>query len=275
MIKRSQIKFHESFQPELSYLSKILDLANHHFSGTKFEISEITGIPTGKQKGKVEPHIRYATYMGLINHSIDESTYTLSLTPVGEIIVAQDPYLHETLTHWILHYFISKPDSKAVQWSFLINRAHHGFLQSSSNEYLLSEANKCFQTTCSFEEMYGPIKRCYADGCLADLDFLEWDAEIKFLEQTENPELIFLYGFVLLDLWETVLPERKEITVEELSESLSYGKFLGLNMEDCHSVFDSLSDEGIVSVNKQLVPATIIKEQESSEVLPLLFSRLL
>ena len=63
MINRSLLKFHETFQPESSYLAKILDLASQNYVGTKFEISDITGIPTGKQKGKVEPHIKYASYI--------------------------------------------------------------------------------------------------------------------------------------------------------------------------------------------------------------------
>jgi hypothetical protein len=53
MINRSQLKFHETFQPELNYISRILGLAAEGYKGSKFDISECTGIPTGNQKGKV------------------------------------------------------------------------------------------------------------------------------------------------------------------------------------------------------------------------------
>lgn len=275
MIKRSQIKFHETFQPEMSYISKILQLANDNYSGTKFEISEVTGIPTGKQKGKVEPHIRYAAYMGLIHYVLDDKNYTLSLTPLGNEIFTQDLYLHETLTHWLCHYSIASPKSEAYQWNYLISQAHPGYFQGCSNDYLLSGANREFQTNCSFEEMFGPIKRCYVDGFFTDLDFVDWDQEIVFKEQMENPEYVFFYALALLDLWEQLLPDRKEITFEELMDQLKFGNYLGFNIEDCNSVLDSLTDENIISVNRQLVPATIIKLQNTSDVVPLLFSRLL
>lgn len=51
--------------------SKIMELAKDNYSGSKEEISEKTGIPTGKTSGKVVPHILYAQYMGL-------TTYTLT-----------------------------------------------------------------------------------------------------------------------------------------------------------------------------------------------------
>ena len=76
MIKSSALEFHETFQPELPYIAKILKLASENYSGTKFEISDCTGIPTGKQKGKVEPHIRYARCMGLIDYSIENGVYS-------------------------------------------------------------------------------------------------------------------------------------------------------------------------------------------------------
>lgn len=78
-----------------------------------------------------------------------------------------------------------------------------------------------------------------------------------------------------MDLWEQLLPDRKEITFEELMDQLKFGNYLGFNIEDCNSVLDSLTDENIISVNRQLVPATIIKLQNTSDVVPLLFSRLL
>ena len=51
----STLFFHETFQPEGCV-------------GDKYKISELTGIPTGQKKGKVEPHIRYAKYMGLLDY---------------------------------------------------------------------------------------------------------------------------------------------------------------------------------------------------------------
>ena len=36
VINRSQLKFHETFQPETGYISKILELASKSYQGSKF-----------------------------------------------------------------------------------------------------------------------------------------------------------------------------------------------------------------------------------------------
>ena len=120
MTNKSSLEFHETFKPEIPYISKILKLASEKYSGTKYEISDISGIPTGEQKGKVEPHIKYASFMGLINFSCDKGIYVLSLTPLGEEVFVQDPYLHEDLTLWICHYCMTRKNFGAPQWSYLI-----------------------------------------------------------------------------------------------------------------------------------------------------------
>ena len=139
MIHRSQIKFHETFQPEAGYLAKILELASNNYSGSKFEISEKTGIPTGKQKGKVEPHIKYAAFMGLLSYACEKGKYQISLTDLGREVYVQDPYLHETLTKWLCHYGISRKEYGAPQWSFLIHDGNLGFIQGISPERIMSQ----------------------------------------------------------------------------------------------------------------------------------------
>ena len=94
MIKGSVLEFHKTFSAETGYVSKILQLAIEKISGTKDELSKISGIPTGKTSGKVIPHIKYAAYMGLIDYSVDgKGVYALSATKLGEEIFMQDPFL--------------------------------------------------------------------------------------------------------------------------------------------------------------------------------------
>ena len=50
MFTKTQVQFHETFQPQAEYISAVLELACNGYSGTKESISEQTGIPTGKQK---------------------------------------------------------------------------------------------------------------------------------------------------------------------------------------------------------------------------------
>ena len=75
------VNFHKTFSPQDSYLAKILELAVNGYSGTKEDISAVTGIPTGKTSGKVIPHILYAYYMGLIKYQLNKGIYSLNVTP--------------------------------------------------------------------------------------------------------------------------------------------------------------------------------------------------
>lgn len=275
MINRSQIKFHETFQPETSYITSILELADSNYQGTKFQISDQTGIPTGKQKGKVEPSIKYAAFMGLIRFSLEKGVYSLSLTDLGNEVFAQDKYLHEDLTKWLCHYNITRPKLGAAQWAFIVHDAHCGYTQSLSSEHILKKANQEFELSVSFEEMFGVVKRSYMDGFFSSLNYLEWDEILSFTEHMETPELTYVYGYALLDSWDSLLPSKHEITMTEIEEILGLGKVFGLPPDEVNCVLDSLADEGLVVMNRQLFPASVIRMSEAKEVVSYLYSRLL
>ena len=252
MIKSSVLEFHETFQPETTYIAKLLRLASENYVGTKFDISECTGIPTGKQKGKVVPHIRYASCMGLINYSTANGVYSLQLTPLGEEVFVQDPYLHEDLTAWLCHYGMTKRGSSAPQWEYIAHSAHPGFGEKVSQDRLFSLASTwCDVSTANMlKKVFSVVKTSYTEGCFEHLNYLEWDTSITFFEHQENTDY-------------------------ELKEELGFNKIFGLNEDECNYVIDSLADEGIIMVNRQLYPATIIRTSNLTSVISRLYSRLL
>lgn len=278
MINRSQLKFHETFQPEVGYIAKILELASADYSGNKFEISEKTGIPTGNQKGKVEPHIKYAAYMGLILYKYETGVYKLGLTPIGKEVYEQDPYLHENLSKWICHYGISEKNNGAPQWSFLVNDAHSGFIQGITPERLFNKTANIFESNITFEEAFGVMKRSYLDGFFSALEYLTVDevaGVFRFNELREKDELLFVYAYAILNSWDKLLPEKTEITLIELMKELSFGKIFGLSDESVSEILDELGDEDVLALNRQLFPATIIRTSTADEMIPRLYSRLL
>lgn len=275
MINRSLLKFHETFQPESAYLAKILDLASQSYSGTKFEISDITGIPTGKQKGKVEPHIKYASYMGLVDYNVDKGVYHLSLTELGNEVFVQDKFLHETLTQWICHYEISRKDVGAPQWAYIVHNGHSGYYQYNSSSYHLDKANALFSTDIDFEEMFGVVKRSYTDGFFSGINYLKWEDSVEYIEHSENPELVFVYALAILDSWKRMFPQKSEITITELLEVIEFGKIFNVNEEEVDGILDSLCNEGLLRLNRQLYPPTVIATANSDEVICNLYNRLL
>ena len=277
MIKSSALEFHETFQPELPYIAQILKLASENYCGSKFEISDCTGIPTGKQKGKVEPHIRYAQCMGLIDYSTENGTYSLQLTPLGEEVFVQDPYLHEDLSLWICHYGLTKRNSLAPQWEYLVHSAHPGFGEKISQERMFTLASTWCDVSQDnmLKKVFSVVKNCYTEGCFQRLDYLKWDENIAFCEHSEKFDLIFAYAYALLESWERIFPDKHEITDFELKNELGFGKIFGLNEDECNYVVDSLAYEGLIAVNRQLFPATMIRISSSSNVISQLYSRLL
>ena len=278
MYSRSQLQFHETFQPEPGYLAKLLVLASENYVGNKYEISEKTGIPTGKQKGKVEPHIRFSAYMGLINYTCEKGTYSLSLPPLGDEIYSQDPFLHEQLSKWLCHYNIVRREKGAPQWSFLANEIHPGFIQSISSERIMEQFRKQFDGNLSYEEIFGVMRRSYLEGFFKELDYLnidETNKNLSFHEISARDELMYVYAYAMMDSWEYILPEKTEITLFELLDRLSFGKIFGLAHDTVNELLDDMSGEGIISVNRQLFPTTIIKTTSSNELIAQLYSRLL
>jgi hypothetical protein len=96
-----------------------------------------------------------------------------------------------------------------------------------------------------------------------------------FLEHQEKFDLSFVYAYALLDSWDRLFPDKQEITDFELKDELGFNKIFGLNEDECNYVIDALADEGIITVNRQLYPATLIRTSNLSGIISRLYSRLL
>ncbi len=236
MITRSKLTFHQSFQAELSNISKILGLG--HDQGTKEDISEETGISTGKQKGKVEPAIRYATFMGLLEHEVSQGMYTLTPTKLGKVVLQEDPYLQEILTLWLCHAQMCHPLVGAPQWSFLVHQGHLGFDKFCSNQFFLEKAQLEFDSTLSFTQLFSVVRLSYTEGCFRRLRFVNWEEALGFLPQSVQEDLIFVYAYSLLSLWEAFFPEKQEVTMPEIDQKLGLARTFCFHEEEWQALLD-------------------------------------
>lgn len=268
---RNAIEFHQTFQPTDSYITKIMELAAEKYSGTKEEISSVTGIPTGESKGKVEPHIRYAAYMGLISFEKKGSVYQLSLTDLGETVRKEDPYLFEDVTKWLCHYHLTEPLTGAYLWAFLYKVLPFQ-LDSPVSMDLIKRKNA---ETFLKEYDLGVVKRTYTEGFLQNLHVLEWDSALTFQSNVYRDEWKIVYAYSLLMSWELVFPNEQELTVEQLMYDLAWGKRFGFDETEIMIVLDELEANGIVHLNRQLHPCTVIRSAEAKEIIPDLYAGIL
>ena len=124
------------------------------------------------------------------------------------------------------------------------------------------------------KNVFSVVKTSYTDGCFEKLNFATWDDNIEFLEHTEKLDLVFVYAYALLDSWERLYPDKQEITDIDLKNEIGFDKIFGLNEDECNYVIDSLAYEGILTVNRQLYPATLIRTSNADSIIPQLYSSL-
>lgn len=275
MTAKGDLNFHLTFAPEREYLSRLLSLAGRMPPMTKEQISQQTGIPTGKCSGKVEPHIQYAVFMGLVRHRVQDGTHALERTEFGQMVFELDPHLMEPVTLLVCHHNISSPPQGAALWQFVFTKLLPALGPAIDQDTLMRAASVQFQTP---KVNLTPLKTCYTtQKSFGDLGLLKVSASKQWAFQPipYRSEHRYAYAYTLLKAWERMLPERPEITVDELADYTHWHYPLLWDKRDLMNGLESLEDLGILSLNKQLAPVTIIKRCISAFALSKLYSCLI
>lgn len=272
MAKVVSLNFHQTFRPEKQYIAAILELAEDSSVRTVKEISSLTGIPNGESSGKVEPHIVYATYMGLISNEKKNGRYSLSRTPLGEIVYMEDPGLQENLTLLVCHCMMQRENDGAPLWSTIIKKIMPLYRTGIKKDMLLMELETPFDgkaTAKNIAPFYGSF-----DSFFDSLGFLIDEGEIVKIETLQyDKEFIFAYAIAFLTYWNEVYLGQDEITSVQMDE-LHFGVVFGWDMQTEYEVLEHLADKGIIRMNRQLMPYTILKLVEVEDLYSRLYSEL-
>ena len=237
-MKKTDVLFHETFPPQSEYISALIKLGADQYCGTKEEISEITGIPTGKQKGKVVPHIKYAAFMGLLSYSEDNKKYCLQLTELGQKVAVNDLFLFENITKQVCHYNLSDPVNGAYLWSYLLYRVPHTLEESIGINYVKDKLAQEF----GFQVELGVVRSSYIGGFFDALDYVDWDDKsIVFRHSFVLEQNTGLYAYTLLNSWEKMFPSKNEITIDDITEVLKWGVSYGFDREDVMMALDMIA----------------------------------
>lgn len=270
-IKRDDVEFHKTFQPTDSYITKIMELAEQNYSGTKENISNITGIPTGKTSGKVVPHIRYASYMKLIHYEKNGASFKLKLTELGKEVLKEDKYLFESVTKWLCHYFISDPDTGAYLFSFLYKFLPFKLDSTVSRELYERKVKEVFQLNFDM----GIVKRTYSEGFFCQLNVYDWNDSLIFNSLYYKNELKYVYAYTLLHSWEIKYPDDRELSIDIIFDNMSWSKRFGFDSTETLNVLEELEKIDVIKLNKQLYPCTVIKLSTSDKQLQKLYTELM
>ena len=236
---------------------------------TKEQISERTGIPTGKSSGKVEPHIWYCEYMGLIQDSRFEGKHILTLTNLGRELLNQDPGMQEKVSTAVCHARISSLFGGAALWSLLFKEIFPKYPQGVSDSVLKDEIDKRFETAVKT----GPFFSSYS-GLFDNLSLISRTGSLSAVAKASlDKDLLYVYAYALLFEWENAYPKQAEITASEVN-ALHIGETFGLKSSTYYEVLEALSERGIVRFNRQLAPYTLLRLQSSESIIPQLYSEL-
>lgn len=272
MAKQVNVNFHQTFKPESQYISSILNVADGNAQLSIKDISAMTGIPQGKSSGKVEPHISYANYMGLIDYEKKDGLIKLSKTPLGEVVSMEDPGLQELLTKVLLHVMMLRTERGADIWSSIFKEILPKYRSGIKKDLLILELNQLFDNKVNTKNI-APFFSSY-ENLFAELGILISDNDTKSCSALGyNKELVYLYALALWEYWDEKFPAQKEISSVQLAE-LNFGKVFGWDSQYEYEVLEHLADKGLLRMNRQLMPYTIFKLVSKQELIDNLYSEL-
>ena len=238
--------------------------------GTIDEISNETGIPTGKSTGKVEPTIKYAQGMGLLKVERKNGTgYCFSLTPLGEEVFEQDQYLLEQVTQWLLHLMFCRRQGGAEAWYRVFGEGHLPLGRTFSRDDLSLYLKTSIKNV-------SPLLRMYSNESSFDLcdALIEEHGTIVRNIAPMTPEFYNGYAFFLLSAWEEHFPNDQQISITDFEKTTKVFAILGYKETEVHVFLDWLADNGFLKIDRQTGEALLLRTAEVNNVITGLYDNL-
>ncbi len=271
MYLSGNLNFHQTFRPESRYIGELVLNSDQGCFLSIRDISSMTGIPTGESSGKVEPHILYSHYMGLIDFDKGAEGYLLRKTPLGECVLNEDPGLQEELTLWLCHGMLLR-DHGADMWNAFFRSILPKYRGSIKRETALRELQSVFGdkvTTKNIAPLFASYSDLFAPLRIVSLD----DETVWFRSVAPKAEFVYVYAYLLLEYWDERFPGEAEITADQLS-SLNFQSAFCWDAQAMYSVLEWMSDKSLIRLNRQLSPFTIVRLIEKDVLTPMLYSEL-
>lgn len=226
-----RLNFPQDFLPERALLSRLLAFAAKSGFGDKLQISDATGIPTGKSTGKVEPMIHYARGMGLIAAESDRGSWRLRTTTLGDLVAKEDPYLGEATTQWACHLLLCRrsgrdnpPRGIADAWFTLFVEGAGRLGTRFSRDTFEGALRERHGEASYLRALSGLIPRTYLEpGCLGGIDVLRHvsTSSEELFERVVAPSRQALFPAFTLSLflaWDTLSPTQQQVPFHGLLE---------------------------------------------------------
>lgn len=265
-----RLNFPQDFLPERVLLSRLLDFAAAGGRGDKMQISNATGIPTGKSTGKVEPMIHYARGMGLIAAESERGSWRLRTTALGDLVAREDPFLGEEITQWICHLLLCRrsgqgepPRGLADAW-FTLFAEGTGRLGSRFTRDAFANALRERHGEASYlRALSGLVPRAYLEpGCLGELGALRAvgsssDERYERLPAPSSRTLFPAFTLALFLAWDTLFPVQQQVPLHGLLDGTRLLAVLHWRNSDAEPWINWMRERRLIGLD-QLTGDTVV-----------------
>jgi hypothetical protein len=256
-------------------------LLSERGNGTKIHIGAETGIPTGKSTGKVEPMIFYALGMGLITASKEVGVWQLDLTPLGNIVLREDPYFSEHQTMWLVHLMLCRRTpvtGKADAWYTLFTEGRFRFGENFRQDDFLEFLVERHGDIGSLKSLSGIAIRTYLeDSCLGRIGVLEQtddDLLIRHIAPVIK-EFFPAYASYLYLMWDELFKDENQISLDSFTLESHMFFIMGWTESMVATWLDWMGDNGIIQVDRYTGTPMLLRLKSTSQVLAATYSELI
>lgn len=237
-------------------------------------VNEYAGMPGGKSTGKLEPHLNYAQAMGLLEFTKSKGNFTITKTKLGEKVEEEDFSLTEGLTLEVINYNLSSNTIGTLGWNILIRKILSAKSTSIETIYNLFET-KYEKDEKAARKIITPFKSMQ-NGFFQELNFLDTSSqnEMKIKGCRINKKHVYMYAYTLFSDWDVLFSNAPEITFADINEILQWGQGFGWNEEETFKALQLCEEYGLLKINKQLVPMTVVRNASTEDALRKLYDLL-
>lgn len=281
------LNFPQDFLPERRLLARLLPFAAANSGGTKVEIGAETGIPTGESTGKVEPMIHYARGMGLIHVAKDAGRWQLSLTSLGRFVAAEDPYLSESVTLWLLHLLLCRRhglDAPATGvadvWFALFAEGRLRLGSRFDQASYLAFLTERHGVKGYLKGLAGLVLRGYLEPtCFGLINALSAETsadQTLYLRRSAPGERSHFPAFAayLFLVWDALYAGHNQLAIDEFFEQSRCLALLGWDLETASRWLYWMTDRGLLQLDRQTGGALALRLQDTETVIAGLFDEL-
>lgn len=280
------LNFPQSFLPERRLLSALLEFAAGSGSGDKEAISAATGIPTGRSTGKVIPMIHYGVGMELWSARRQATAWQLDLTPLGQHVRREDPYLSEPLTQWLLHLLLcrradlSEPATGLADAWFVLFAEGPVLLGREITAAAFHQALMQRHGTVGYlKGLSTLVPRMYTESsCFGDAGILRPSASGEDSYQRapipKDPTYYPTCGLLLWMLWDALFGDQAQIGLDELDQATRLSALFGWGPEALSAWLQWLAGQGWLQLDRYTGSAVLMRLVGNERLITTLYSGL-